>query len=160
MRADIVNSFIEGMMRFFRQELAVTCQKKSVSLQHLPVTWHQVNVLVDLRGAIEATIIYGMEEDTAWALRNAFCKGRSLQEHCYETEDLLRELFNIVSGQTIRILESKNLACIMPRPPFIVKGRLHPISVVHCPLLVILWDTSVGMVRMGVSIVDNDNKDK
>ncbi|KYH30851.1 chemotaxis protein CheX [Neomoorella mulderi] len=154
MRAETVSPFIDEMVKVFQEELAITCQKKSVSLQNVPVTWHEVNVLIDIRGAAEAAVIYSMEEDTACALAGAFHKDKSFQGYCYEVEDSVKELFNIVSGQALKILENKGLACTLPGPPSVIMGRLHAVPVVSRPLLAVILDTTVGLVRVSVSMVD------
>lgn len=160
MKAEIVAPFIKEMAKIFKKELAIACQKKNVSLQYSPVTWHEVNVLIGVKGAVEATVVYGMEENTACALASAFCKNRSFENkafcsYCSEVEDSLKELFNIVSGHALKTLETMGLACTRPEPPCVIIGRLHHVPLKGWPQLAVLIDTPAGEIRLSVSMTNN-----
>jgi len=154
----IITPFIEGMVKVFQEELAIACQKKSVSFHYVHVTWHEVNVLIDIKGAVEAAVVYGMEKDTACALAGAFHKNKSFRGYCYEVEDSVKELFNIVSGQALKTLESKGLACTRPGPPSVIIGRLRVVPVVSRPQLAVVMDTPAGEVRLSVSMADKADR--
>ncbi|BCV23687.1 chemotaxis protein CheX [Gelria sp. Kuro-4] len=154
MRAGIINPFIEEMVMVFQEKLAMACQKKNVCLQYVPVTWHAVNVLIDITGGAEGAVIYGMEEGTACALAGAFYRNKCFQDYCCEVEDSLKELFNIVSGQAMKKLENEGLTCTLLGPPSVIIGRLRAVSVVHRPLLAVILDTPVGVVRVSASMVE------
>lgn len=153
MRAETVNPFVEAMVEVFREELGITCQKKGVCLHYVPVTEREVNLLIDIRGAAEAAVIYSMEEDTACALAGAFYKDKAFESYCYEVEDSVKELFNIVSGQALKILENKGLVCTRVGPPSVFVGSLRAVPRVRWPLLAVIFGTPVGLVRVSASMV-------
>lgn len=149
MRADILNSFLQGAIVTLEAETKSKVLRTGLRIDPAESISDEVTILVSLVGQLRGMVMVGMSTDTARQVASAMI-GEQLRELTEMGLSALAELGNLIAGKSMGELESAGLTCDIT-PPTIMLGQRTRISTLGLPRFVIPLECGTGNINIHVA---------
>jgi chemotaxis protein CheX len=150
MNVRFLNPFVEAAFEVLKAETGVTATRGDLALEKTPFKTEDVTVILALVGAVEGSVFYCMDQQTAIAL-----VAKMIGEEILTLDSLaqsgIAELGNVITGRaSVKLSEAGFEANISP--PSLLLGRGAMISTLDSPRLIVPVVTGCGKLLIHLSL--------
>ncbi|MGE5672565.1 MAG: chemotaxis protein CheX [Mycobacterium leprae] len=158
-KAEFMNPFVYGILRVLASEAGLA---KSVptkpSLVWADRTYHAVNVVIGVVGAVQGIVVYSMDLASAKGIIKRMV-GTEIPMTDPMAISALQELGNLITGVASGSLEGAGYPCRVS-PPAMVLGTGRPITKASVPMVVVPISTELGDIKIYLSLSQVDRQAK
>jgi chemotaxis protein CheX len=159
MNVKFLNPFVEAAFEVLKAETGVTATRGDLALEKTAFKTDDVTVILALVGAVEGTVFYCMDNQTAIGLV-AKMIGEDMHTFDSLAQSGIAELGNVITGRaSVKLSEAGFEANISP--PTLLLGKGAMISTLDSPRLIVPVVTECGKLYVHLSLRDgNSNQAK
>jgi chemotaxis protein CheX len=150
MKVEYINPFVVASSSVLEMVLGHTPEKGALSMQPVPFTSQQCNVVCGVTGQIQGNIIYGMSMITADQIASAML-GQPIKTFDQLAASAIAELGNMISGNAMLHLSEAGFVCDIT-PPTIIRGTKVQFSTLTIPAIVIPLEVQQGHIYITVGL--------
>ncbi|GAX91104.1 chemotaxis protein CheX [Effusibacillus lacus] len=122
MAARIISPFMQSAASILEQMTRVQAEPGTVVASHPELHASYLWILIDLHGAVQASVAFGFVPDTALKIASAMMGGFQLNELDAISQSAISELGNMISGNACSLLSQEGLVVDIS-PPKLVFGQ-------------------------------------
>ncbi|SFI29978.1 chemotaxis protein CheX [Tindallia magadiensis] len=159
MKADHLNPFIQAVNDVFTTMFDTQSEKKSVFIKEDMVSSNEANVLLNVTGDLEGTILFGFPKKMTFEMiRNM--SGMEMTEINSFVASALGEVANIISGNAMTILHESDVVCDI-LPPKVMVGEYQTFSKKEEKIIALTMATDFGEFDLNLMLEEqNERKSK
>lgn len=155
MKADLINPFLAAAYDILKRMGKTQATRGQLSLASSPVSGDEVNATVGVTGDLLGQVVFCMAEKTAIKLASNMLKGLPVVALDELAKSAISEFSNIVTGNAVGELGSRNFICSIT-PPTIFVGKEVTVSAKDMDFLVIPLQTELGDVKIYIALRESD----
>ncbi|PKM76143.1 MAG: chemotaxis protein CheX [Firmicutes bacterium HGW-Firmicutes-15] len=148
-----VNSFISGLLNVTGMLGMTSMQRKGLSKRTKLRTDNDVNIIIGLVGDIRGSVVFSMQEATARNIASTMMGGMPVDKFDMMPKSALCELANMVSGNSVSLLEQQK-ALVNITPPTLINGKNMITMISQVETLVVEFEGQEGKIEMNVATED------
>jgi chemotaxis protein CheX len=156
MNVNFLNPFVNAAFEVIHTETNITAERGDLSLERVPYRTEDITVVIGLVGAVEGTVFYSMNIQTALCL-----VGKMLGDEVREMNQLaqsgISELANVITGRASVLLSESGYEATIS-PPALIIGKDAIISTLDFPRLVVPLILDKGALKIHLALREGSNK--
>ncbi len=150
MNVKFLNPFVDSAFEVLKAETGQDVKRGDLRLENTHYISDDVTVFIALVGAVDGTVFYSMDKDTALRLVSQLL-GENVEEFDSLAQSGVAELGNVITGQaSMRLSTSGYEATISP--PSLILGKGATVSTLDYPRLVVPLQTSLGTIMIHLAL--------
>lgn len=150
MNVKFLNPFVEGAYEVLRAEMGQDVMRGDLKLEAGPYNTEDVTVIIALVGAVEGTVFYSMENQTAIKIASQLL-GDTVGELNPLAQSGIAELGNVITGRASMKLSQAGFDATIS-PPSLLMGRGAKISTLDYPRLVVPLEMESGRLVIHLAL--------
>jgi chemotaxis protein CheX len=155
MNVRFLNPFVEAAFEVLKAETGVTATRGDLALEKAAFVTEDVTVILALVGAVEGSVFYCMDQQTAMGLVSHMI-GEPVHSLDSLAQSGIAELGNVITGRaSVKLSEAGFEANISP--PSLLLGKGAMISTLDSPRLIVPVLTDCGKVIIHLSLREGIN---
>lgn len=150
MNVKFLNPFVDAAYEVLKTETRQEVQRGDLSLDQGNYHTDDLTVILSLVGAVEGTVFYSMDQQTAIQL-GSIIMGEPYEELDYLTQSGIAEIGNVITGRASMKLADAGYESTIS-PPSLILGKGASISTLDYPRLVVPLLTVAGEVTIHLAL--------
>lgn len=151
MKAALINPFLEAAFDILKRMGKTEATRGKLGLASSPVHGDEVNVTVGVTGDLLGQVIFCMSEETARKLASNMLIGLPIVALDELAKSAICEFSNMVTGNAVGELGSRNLICSVT-PPTLFVGKEVTVSTIDLNFLIIPLQTELGDIKIYIAL--------